>query len=275
MSYKTILVHIDAGESWPGRLGVAQRLAQRFDAHLVGLYALSSIRFPGYALPTAAAALAEAERAAQTLAEQARNQFERSTHLAGLTGAEWRESVDDADEVVPLHARYADLLVIGQSDPERATGVEPGFANRVVLATGRPVLVMPWAGEFKSVGQRVLVAWSATREAARAVADALPLLRAAEKVTVACVNAKEAAQGVEPGADVALYLARHGVRAEASKLLGSHIDAGNQLLSYAADLAVDLVVMGAYGHSRVSEVVLGGVTRTLMESMTAPVLMSH
>jgi len=275
MSYKTILVHIDAGERWRARLDIAVQLVQRFDAHLVGLFALSSVRFPGYALPEAGAALTEAEKMAEALGAEVRAEFERQANVAGLTNAEWRASLEDAAEIVPLHARYADLVVIGQADPDHPSGMEAGFAHRVVLAAGRPVLVMPYAGRFNAIGKHVLVAWNAGREAARAVTDSLPLLQAADKVTVVSVNPKAALHGEQPGANIALYLARHGVRAEVSNVLGSEIDAGNQLLSHAADLSADLIVMGAYGHSRFSEMVLGGATRTLLGSMTVPVVMAH
>jgi nucleotide-binding universal stress UspA family protein len=273
MSFKTILVHVDAGERWRARLDIALGLAQRWDAHLVALFALSSVRVPGYVLPEAGTGLAQ-ERA-QALGAQLRVEFERLTALAAVTKVEWRASVDDADEVVPLHARYADLIVIGQTDPDHPAGLEAGFAHRVVLAAARPVLVIPYAGRFNGIGKHVLVAWNAGREAARAVTDALPLLQAAQHVTVMCIDPRPALHGEQPGGDIALYLARHGVRAEVANVVGSQIDVGSQLLSCAADLAADLMVMGAYGHARLTQIVLGGTTRTLMRSMTLPVLMAH
>ncbi len=275
MSYKTILVHIDAGERWPARLNIAARLAQRFDAHLVGLYVLSSVRSPGFTLPEAGAVLAELKQRTEALALRARAEFDRLTDQAGLSMAEWRASTEDATQVLPLHARYADLVVMGQPDPDRPAGLEPNFAHRVVLATGRPMLVVPYAGQFDVIGKHVLLAWNAGREAARAATDALPLLKAAERVTIVCVNPKAPVYGDQPGADIAQYLARHGVRCQVSPQAGADIDAGNLLLSYAADQDAGLIVMGAYGHSRLGEVLLGGVTRTLMASMTVPVVMAH
>jgi len=137
------------------------------------------------------------------------------------------------------------------------------------------VLVMPYAGTFDVVGKRALLAWNASREATRATTDALPFLRAADKVVVAPVKPDRAAHGEAPGTDIGLYLSRHGVRVEVAAIEGTELDAGSALLSRAADLSIDLIVMGAYGHSRMSELILGGVTRTMMESMTVPVLMSH
>jgi nucleotide-binding universal stress UspA family protein len=275
MSYKTILVHADAGERWPVRLQLAIGFARRFDAHLVALHALSAVRIPAYAMPEIESQMAEGRRRAEEQARQAEAMFRRSVELAGLPNAEWRTSRDDAAQTVPLHARYCDLVVIGQPDREHPCGVEPDFAHRLVLSAGRPVLAVPYAGRFETTGQRILLAWNGRREATRAATDALPLLRLAETVTIVCVNPESDTHGELPGADIALYLARHGVHAEVSNVQHSSLDAGNQLLSYAADLSADLIVMGAYGHSRMSELVLGGVTRTLISTMTVPVLMSH
>ena len=140
-----------------------------------------------------------------------------------------------------------------------------------------PVLVVPYAGRYETVGRRVLIGWSATREAARAVSDAMPLLAAAEIVTVLTIDAREGtdAHGELPGADISLHLARHGVKAEIERTVSAGIPAGDVLLSRAADLGADLLVIGAYGHSRVRELLLGGVTRSILQSMTLPVLMSH
>ena len=274
MSYKTILAHVDASDRWTARLSIAVHLAQRFEAHLVGLHALSSIPLRSFVLPAAEPGN-ELRTMVEAQALQQRTEYARITTQAGLSNAEWRASVEDAATVVALHARYADLVVIGQPDPRRTGGLEADLASKVVLSAGRPVLVVPYVGRFDIIGKQVVLAWDARREAARAASDALPLLQAADKVTIVSVTPSKPAHGEQPGADVALYLARHGVRCEVSNLYGHDVDAGNQLLSYAADLSADLIVMGAYGHSRVSEMVLGGVTRTLMESMTVPVLMSH
>jgi nucleotide-binding universal stress UspA family protein len=139
------------------------------------------------------------------------------------------------------------------------------------------VLVMPHSGQLPSVGRNVLVAWNASNEATRAITDALPLLKRAKTVTVLVVNPSHgfAEHGQVPGADIALYLARHGVNAEVSCDENVEADIGEWLLSRAADLGSDLIVMGAYGHRRLREWALGGATRTLAGEMTVPVLMSH
>jgi nucleotide-binding universal stress UspA family protein len=139
------------------------------------------------------------------------------------------------------------------------------------------VLLVPYAGRFPAVGRKVLIAWNAGREAARAVVDALPLLARASTVHVVSFNPEKggADHGAVPGADIAQFLVRHGIKVVVHRQNNGGVDVGNQILSRAADLEIDLIVMGAYGHARMREMVLGGVTRTLLETMTVPVLMSH
>jgi nucleotide-binding universal stress UspA family protein len=137
------------------------------------------------------------------------------------------------------------------------------------------VLIVPRYGVFGTVGERVLIAWNGSREATRAAHDALPLLKRATKVTVLSIDPDHDSQRRVPSADITLHLARHGVAAEADSTVALDIAVGDVLLSRAADLGADLIVMGGYGHSRVREMVLGGATRHLLQHMTVPVLMSH
>jgi nucleotide-binding universal stress UspA family protein len=281
MSYKDLLVVLDAAATARERIDLAGALAERFGAHLVGLYPLPTPRPPqhlGYYDPALLdpffAQLCEGARAA---AAKTREAFDHATSLRQLSG-EWREIPEGPDASPALHARYADLAILGQLDPE---GVETELIRprpeHVAIASGRPVLIVPYAGHFENVGRRVLIAWSATREAARAVADAMPLLASAEMVTVLTVDPRQTAagHGELPGADIALHLARHGVKAQIETTVSAGLPVGEVLLSRLADLGVDLLVMGAYGHSRAREIFLGGATRSVLHSMTVPVLMSH
>jgi nucleotide-binding universal stress UspA family protein len=276
MSYKTILVHVDAGKRCPMRMDLAIQLARKHDAHLVGLHSLAPFEPPGYVMAEMGPAIIDAQRqiAAKELA-RAEAEFTRRVSAAGLAKVEWRSAADDPVEAVTLHARYADLVVIGQSDPSEDARLPLDFPERVVLGGGRPVLILPSAGSFTAVGKRILVAWNGSPEATRAVTDAIPLLQQADNVHIMAINPREEERAHVPGADIGLYLARHGVRVEIKTDQGAEIDVGNELLSRAADLDADLIVMGGYGHSRLKEWVLGGATRTILESMTAPVLMSH
>ncbi len=276
MGYKTILVHIDTGKRCATRVEAAIRLAQQHDAHLVALHAVAPFEPPDYVLADVGPAIAEANRKAMA-ADLARTEIEftRQASAANLRNVEWRTAIEDPVDAMTLHARYADLVVIGQTDASEDTNSPADFPERLVLAAGRPVLIIPSVGSFPVIGKRILVAWNPSREATRAVTDSIPLLRLASSVHVMAVNPKRGEHGKMPGADIGLYLARHGVRVEVKSDQGAEIDVGNELLSRAADLDVDLIVMGGYGHSRLKEWVLGGATRTILESMTAPVLMSH
>ena len=278
MAFKDLLVHADRSKHCAQRLDVAVHLALTFDAHLAGLYTAPEPYVSPYVAGPLTPDLLELQR---KLIADARDgvkaDFEERMRKAGIA-AEWREVEGEPARMAALHARYADLMVVGQNDPdEPVPDPDRDLPERVVLESGRPVLVVPYAGRFPILGQRVLVAWNASAQATRAVNDALPLLARAAKVTVMVVNPASGGNGhgEVPGADIALHLARHGVNAEANHVYGADVDVGNMILSRAADFGADLIVMGAYGHSRLREMVLGGATRTLFQSMTAPVFMSH
>jgi nucleotide-binding universal stress UspA family protein len=168
--------------------------------------------------------------------------------------------------------------VVGQEDPDGGGTPNAGaLLEQALFSSGRPVLVVPFAGRFESLGRRVLIGWNASREAARAVNDALPLIAQAEIATVLAANPRRGlgGHGEEPGADIARHLARHGLKVEVQHVVAPEIAAGDILLNAAAESVADLLVVGAYGHSRLREMVLGGVTRTLLRQMTLPVLLSH
>ncbi|MBS0337447.1 MAG: universal stress protein [Proteobacteria bacterium] len=280
MSYKTILLHLDDDPRREERLTLAFETAERFDAHLVGLYVPGLPLIPPYAMAEAGPAVVEVEtrrRAAEAASAEAVFRAASSRHRA--VKCEWRRGNGDPVSALCLSARYADLVIAGQPEPkgDDAVRLPPGFAGDLVLSAGRPVLFVPYAGRFPAVGKRVMVAWNAGREAARALHDALPLLKDAGQVDVVAFDPGRggAPHGEVPGADIGLYLARHGIKVTVSQQAGTDLDVGAQILSRAADLSADLIVMGAYGHSRVREQILGGATRTLLEAMTVPVLMSH
>ncbi|SKC87419.1 Universal stress protein family protein [Burkholderia sp. CF099] len=277
MSYKTLLVHIDDSLRSHARIALSLDLARRWDAHLIGLYVVSSDLFrPPFRRDDSAPF-------AQLVAQQAQRQqtahdaFLAAAERAGHRSAEWRAPRGPALELATLHARHADLLILGQDDPQDAAAyVAPNFVGSLALDAGRPALVIPHAGTVKSPGENILIAWDGSREAARAVADALPLLKAARYVSVDIERRTEPHADAPIGIDVAAWLDMHGVNASFSAAPG-HFGAGtgSTLLNRASDGHFDLLVMGAYGHSRARERVFGGVTRTMLESMTVPVLMSH
>ncbi len=217
------------------------------------------------------------EKAADVAVEKAARLFGEMTTKNGV-GAEWRMIQGDTVEQLALHGRYVDLVVIGQRDADCDDWARgPHIADRLVLRIGRSVMVVPYIGRYPTVGSTVLVAWDAGRQASRAVNDALPLLERADKVHVLAINPTQgpSGHGEIPCADICRHLARHGAKVEAQTATASDMEVGDILLSRASDLSADLLVMGAYGHRRLRELVLGGVTRHLLAHMTLPVLMSH
>lgn len=281
MSYKTILVHADDSAHAQQRFEIAARIATREQAHLVGAAATA---VPGtFYLPEM---IGESTMSLTAYLEYLRQraqgvltQFEGTARQAGVASYETRLIEDEAAAGLCLQARYSDLVVISQTDPDESLpALRSGFPEYVVLNAGRPVLVIPYAGRFPEFGKRVMVAWDASMEATRAVTAALPFLRRAElvEVTVFDPSSRGDVHGEQPGADIALYLARHGIKVNVSQqVTAERIDTGNALLSAAADFNADMLVMGCYGHSRFREVLLGGVSNTIFRSMTVPTLMCH
>lgn len=284
MPYTTLLVHVDNSRHCAQRIRLAVHLAIAEGAHLIGS-AMSGISRYAYGGGVNALQFAPAQmQALRTQASVALHDFERIAREEGLATYETRFVDDDAQGALLLQARYCDLLILGQTDAQDTPSrVIAGTPEYLMLHCGRPVLMVPHAPLAPStaaaaVGRHPLLAWNGSAEALRAITDALPLLQRAQQVTLAVVNshAQPAAHGEQPGADLALYLARHGVNVEVLQHdTPPGQDVGTALLAMAAQRRCDLVVMGCYGHMRLREALLGGVTRTVLQDMTVPVLVSH
>ncbi len=280
MSYKTILVHVDESHAVDANVAVACKIAEKENAHLIGAAMTGVSRFLYQVAegnpndPVVAPHLEAMRQRATALLRK----FEDQARQFEVTSIETRLIDDDAVGGLTLQAPYCDLVVLGQYDPEAFpfSAIGQDLPAHVVLNTHCPVLVVPYAGSFDTVGERVLVAWNASPEATRAVRDALPLLKRAKIVEVVLFNPKSQpdAFSPDPGADIALYLARHGIKVEVM-LQTTEIDVGNALLSLSVDLGSDLLVMGCYGRSRFREMMLGGASRTILQDAIIPVFMSH
>jgi nucleotide-binding universal stress UspA family protein len=279
MTYRSIFVQVDDTEPCTHRLDYAARLARKFPAELLGAYIVPPSELTPYA--TAVMSQDSIDRYRRQLADAkgaAEAAFRAATVRAGVTAVEWRAPAGNPIGQAVLHARHSDLAIVGQpprDDPKAPFAAE--LANAVVMRCGRPVLFVPWVGEYTTIGERVLIAWKDSRESARAVADALPLLKDAKKVFAVAITpeADETARERFTDAQLAAFLRRHDVDATVRRIFAADIDAGELLLSQAADCGADMIVMGAYSRPRVTELVWGGVTRVMLSSMTAPVLMSH
>jgi nucleotide-binding universal stress UspA family protein len=280
MSYRTVLVHLDGDARCAARVAVASQLAVANGAHLIGLAATGTLALPvvlendlrGW--PDIVGRLRDQQRErAQAWVDQFKVQLAAAS---GLQSFEAVLTAEEAETAMVRLGRLSDLLVVSQADA-RDTGstVTADFPQRVFMQTGRPMLLLPRTGPVTSLGRTVLAAWSGTRESARALSDALPLLSAADKVCVLCLDrADEAEVSRLQLNDLRHWLQRHGVDAECVQISTTE-DFGDTLLLRAAGYGADLVVMGGFGHPRWAEMVLGGVTRTVLDAAVLPVLISH
>jgi len=280
MSYKSLLAYLAENERSKAVSATALTLAAAFDAHLTALhlYVPSDAAYAAYAeFPVwgGVKALQREQARAQEYDASLKADFEAQAAQFSPLQTEWRFSSGDVAETLALHARYADLVLLGQYAPEDKTN-RSGFDTpaEVAVLSGRPVLVLPDDNPVDVDGKRVLVAWNASREATRAAGAALPLLKRAQSVDVVIVEGNDDDYGDEPGADIALFLARHGVNASVSRVPQGELRVSEVLLSVAAEHGSDLLCMGAYGHSRLRELAFGGVTYEIMRRMTVPTLIA-
>jgi nucleotide-binding universal stress UspA family protein len=284
VSFRDILVFLDGGSASEGRLQLATKIARDHGAYLNAVFlqnghaagSRSRLTAPWLGLlagPPDADAVDTTH--VSRPADAAEQQFRDCLRSLEVEGDWYPLSGADTGELITL-AQAADLVIIGQVMPD-ASPAPTWRPEEIVVCCGRPVLMVPYIGNYPQVGRRVLVAWDSSREAVRALNDALPLIRSADEVTVMTVRAR--VKDLEPGGismeRVVRHLERHGIAARAvqSLHLGSAIS--DELLSRSVDLAADLIVAGAYHHSQLRETLLGGVSRGLFQHMTLPVLMSH
>lgn len=276
MNLRDILVHIDASPAASGRLDYAAEFARRHDAHLTALYVVD-VPVPPVAEFDAAVmaelmdqqrriALAEAARVAARVSEI----FRREQLRGG-----WLQVEGFTPEQVMVHARHADLAMLSQPQTNGRQSEEWRLLEMVLFGAGRPLLLVPQMGRFPGTSERILLGWNASREAARALHDALPLLARAASVTVYTASVRGRGRHELPSTDIAAHLARHGLQVEVEQGPDEGLPPGEMLLARAMEIGADLLVVGGYGHSRLRETMFGGVTRHLLQRMTLPVLMSH
>ena len=277
-SLAQLLVHMDALPNAQQRLEAARRLGQAQGAAVMALYAVMprfvQLPFAPEIGPGIAASLQDIDDQQRRLARSA---FDQALATPG-TAVEWAEIRDDPMMAAfAQQAFYADLMVLGQHDPstDPSSGVPSDFAENVMLMSGKPALILPYAGLPPAViGETVVIAWKPVREAARAVGAAMPLLKRARRVVILSWSGDDE-KVVGKRLDLRGYLRLNGVEASWQEQGNETSGLGELLLSRSFDLGADLLVMGCYGHSRAREWVLGGTSRTVLESMILPVLMAH
>ncbi|MGH1418021.1 MAG: universal stress protein [Hyphomicrobiaceae bacterium] len=278
MSYKTILVHCENEKSTHQLLEVACRLARSTEAHLIGLYPYAPVYLP---------AIMDEAYGSELIAYQRQRWEKESAEIKQIFESvvanqpfvsEWRATETFAQRlstIVAEQSRTVDLVVVSQS-PEVPTNSASDVPETVVFESGRSVLVVPNSGPGVKDFDRILVAWNSTKESARAVFDALPLLKNAKDVRILSIMPeKDEAEVDIPGAEIASALARHGVNVDTAERITAGGPAGEVLVNYVADHKFDLLVMGCYGHSRLRQFVFGGVTQYVLANMKTPVLLAH
>ncbi|MGP0092718.1 MAG: universal stress protein [Xanthobacteraceae bacterium] len=274
---KDVVVNLSTAGKQDPAADYAISVADAFGAHLAGVaFALEPV-VPVSDMGTVPAGFIEMQWAASTQAARAAvARFDQAAVKAGLSAEShmFEVSIAGAADVFGPLARRFDLSVVGQAAPEML-GPEEMITEAALFDSGRPVIVVPYIQKDPLKLDTVLVCWDGTRAAARAIGDASILLERAKSVHVVIVSGERGKRDEIPGADIGQHLARHGIKVEVNRIAVSDIDVANVILSYAADLSADFLVMGGYGHSRLREFVLGGVTRSILSSMTLPVLMSH
>ena len=274
---KDIIVNLSVGEGANAAAEYAVSLAAAFDAHLAGIAFLYDPIVPVSGAGYIPADVIEAqERDNAAAAKAAIDRFVAAGKRAGVAAEPLTLSGSFAgvgDQFGRIARRF-DLSIVGQAEPG-TSAVEEIIAESALFESGRPVIVVPYIQKAPLKLDRVMLCWDGSRAAARAIADAMPLLERAGRVEIVIVANERGKKDEIEGADMGAHLARHGLNVEVKRTVLGDIDVADVILSHAADAGSDFIVMGGYGHSRLREFVLGGVTRTIFRSMTAPVLMSH
>ena len=273
---KDIVVNLGLGERDPAG-DFAISVADTFEAHLLGVAFIYDPIIPGTVMGGIPPEFIESQRReSEKKAQDAIARFEQAAKRAGIS-YETRDvnaSIAGAAERLGRLARRFDLVVVGQPDRDKSAPVEV-VDEGVLFDSGRPVIFVPYIQKAGLKLERVMVCWDGSRSATRAIADAMPFLHKAKQIEIVMVASKAGKNDEIPGADLGQHLARHGLKVDVKRITSPDIDVPSTILSYAADSSADMLVMGGYGHSRLREFILGGVTRGILETMTVPTLMSH
>jgi len=274
---KDLVVSLSVGASRDAAGPYAISVAEAFGAHVAGIAFSYEPVIPPTIMGTIPASFVESQRDENDrAANDARAKFDEAARRAGVSSESRTLSASlagSADRFATIARRF-DLAVVGQAEPERAAPEELIVEN-ALFSSGRPVLVVPYIQKAELTLDRMMVCWDASRNAARAIADAMPFLKRARVIDVVIVASERIKSYEIPGADIGQHLARHDLKVEVRRIVSPDTDVASTILSHAADTAADFIVMGGYGHSRLREFILGGATRGMLQAMTLPTLMSH
>lgn len=281
MEFKTIAIHVSRQDLLKRQIAAADQIIAAKGGHLKGIFVMPPLPQPvEFVFPASDDYLRDLQNEYGKLAEAARSEFLHLTNDRHFAG-EWQlveGAIGSIAQGIISEARTSDLVVITHRR-QSAESLDVRLApERVILETGRPILLLPESAEAKLDGARITIAWANRREAARAAFDALPLLKKAREIRILTIDETRRRSGAPadvPPADIAAALSRHGLNVDIASCTPDGSSSGEQILSQIATDGTDVLVMGGYGHSRLRELVLGGVTRDILDKAEIPVLMSH
>lgn len=273
MNIKDIAVYINPGHDNTHLYDALATLTKDTDCHVTGIYAVAPVPTMTSEVPIPATVVKQLEESANSMADENRVAFEAAMKSRGINSS-WKCQHGEPDQIVSELFRYSDLGVVRQSEaPE--PGNYPHTVNHILLNCGRPVIVIPYIGAQDTIGKRVVLGWNRSVQSTRAAYDAIGFMKNSEWVHVIDINKNTDDDSMGPSVPITEHLARHNINAESSTYKDSEVEPGDVLINHATDRGADLIVAGAWGHTRAREYIFGGTTRTLLEHMTVPVLFSH
>jgi nucleotide-binding universal stress UspA family protein len=275
--FKDIITYLSVSKGNEAIADFAVSVASTLEAHITGIAMVFVLNTPGASMGYLPLEKIEPQqREYEAAAKTARDHFAAATARAGVSAAPQllHTSFAKAANLFGRIARGFDLAIVGQAKPD-GNAVERMISESTLFESGRPVIIVPYIQKAPIKLDRIMVCWDGSRSAARAVADAMPFLERAKNVEVVVVTNERGKRDEIEGADIGQHLARHGLNVEVTRITHGNLDVADALLSHSVDASADFMVMGGYGHSRLREFVLGGVTRTILRTMTLPTLMSH
>ena len=279
MDFKNILLHLDHSSGCKNRLETAFALAKKYDALITGLFVVPDYVVPSYVEAQISVDLiTDVTEKALARARETLTDYEK---MADDAGARMEAHVLEG-QVIPIlreHTKYADLLMLGQDQPDDPDNASYGLADALLFEGACPCIVVPHSGKLAVPGKRVLLTWNASRESARALREAMPILSGAEEVVVLSSEPDDAdveiARGHPHADELARFLESHGIESVSSGIADLDVSTSDAILGQAAEMNADLIVMGAYGHARLREIILGGVTRDLLKQSPVPLFLAH
>ena len=275
--FKDIIAYLNVSKGSEAIADFAVSIASKLEAHITGIAMVFVLNTPGASMGYLPLEKIEPQqREYEAAAKTARDRFAAATARAGVASAPQllHTSFANAARLFGRIARRFDLAIVGQVKPD-GNAVEAMISESTLFESGRPVIIVPYIRKAPLKLDRIMVCWDGSRSAARAIADAMPFLKQAKNVEVVIVTNERGKRDEIEGADIGQHLARHELKVEVTRITRGDLDVADALLSHSADAGADFMVMGGYGHSRLREFVLGGVTRTILRTMTLPTLMSH